>query len=122
MDSINSLRLSVLVEDSSSGLALSKFLVDAIESNDIYYDSAVKLLQNGNNWVEEKLIKWSIMASFSSLTDFNCLHRFAQFKVSENSSIPMVVSSSGEQNHAFEVTVDLPNMGFDLNDLRTSLQ
>jgi len=113
---ITSIRLSVVVEDSSSGTPLSKFLLDAIESNDIYYDSAVKLLQNSDNWVEEKLIKWSTMATFSSLTDLNCLYRFAQFKLSEKESIPLVDISS-ENRHTFEVTVNLPNLEVDPNTL-----
>lgn len=111
---IASVRLSVVVKN-EKGEHMAKFLLDALESNDMFYDSAVMVLKDRSNWTEEKLIKWSTMAAFSSLTDFNCIYRFAQYKLTEKDSVSM---PHVERQHAFHVTVDLPKMQVDPNDLR----
>ena len=81
---ITSVILSVTIEN--NGAPIANFILDALESNDMFYDSAAMVLKDKENWTEEKLVKWSTMAGYSSLTDYNCIHRFSNFKVTGKDS------------------------------------
>ena len=101
---ITSVILSVTIDN--NGAPIAKFILDALESNDMFYDSDAMVLKDKENWTEEKLVKWSTMAGYSSLTDYNCIHRFSNFKVTGKDS----EMNDANTDQVFELDIHLPKM------------
>ena len=78
-------------------------------NNDMLYGNAVQLLKNPNNLNVQKLSEWSFVASLSSLSDANCLHRFSKYSVLQS----FETITAEDERQAFELLVDLPSTSMD---------
>jgi len=118
MDVIDSVRLVAIIESKSSQECIANFILDRIESNEMYFDSSVQWLnsRSSSTFIDTDITDWSLMATYSSLNSYNSIHHFASFKVKSTSAPSIKRKNNGLQS--FNLELELPkDIGINLNDV-----
>ncbi len=121
LEVIQTVTLSVKIasgEDQTKQL-ISEFLVERLECNNMYYDSAAQRLSDHEiNSEKASLEAWSEMMGHSSLTEANCLYRYATFKLTgESSAFDTQDNAIPTGFESFQVSLEIPTTDIDPNDM-----
>jgi hypothetical protein len=106
LDATMNAQFSVVIENSDRIVA--KFLLPTIDSNNLYFDSAVEMLKSPSNRSLENITIWSDMMMATAHSSWDCISPEEMYKKTMIESVPL--TSDDPKLQKFQVDVELPKM------------